>query len=503
MHLTVKDQLRRLIKSMTKSEKRNFKVYAQRAGGNKESKFIQLFDQIDAQDEADDEKLLHSIADGNSGNLSNIKRHLYQQVLISLRLLHINKQVDISIRQQIDFARIIYGKGHYLDALRILDKIKATAQDNNYDILLLEILDFQKMIEARHVTRSRQMKNKMDELVHESQSRSEINLHTSLQTNINIQIQGYYILHGHARNDRQNDEFTHFWETVRTRAVGYPPAPPTFFERINRFQASMWRYYIKLELENALSVALDAYNLFRIESEMPIHDPDLFVRTCYYANAFAYLLGDQKELETSYRNLSAFTKSQESSFNDNSKLIVFVYQELSYINLLIQQKKWKIADAYCLQMRTKNRPLFARLPDHRVNLFRYKFAAIAFAAGNFEQTEKDLQLIMNAQPLLLREDLLINTRLLLAMTYYETNDFYLADYAITNLQRIIRRNKFAGQVHSLTASALKQLIKSHQQDQKEIFQQLHEALTALTGDPYERKLLRFIDVAYWVETKLA
>lgn len=502
MHLTIKDQLRRLIKSMTKSEKRNFKVYAQRVESNKDSKFVQLFDLIDAQEESDDAQLVEEVADGNSTNLSNIKRHLYQQLLISLRLLHINKQTDISIRQQIDFARILYGKGHYLDALRILDKIKGTAKENNYDILLLEILEFQKLIEARHVTLSRQIKNKMDELVRDSQKLSEINLHTSLQANINIQIQGYYILNGHARTEQQKSQFANFWEAVRARVNDYPPAPATFFERINRFQASMWRNYIRLDFDEALTAAQNSYNLFRLESEMPIHDPDLFVRCCYYVNAFAYLQGDLAELKTSYRNLAAFTSSQKDSFNDNSQLILFVYEQLSYINLLIHEQKWAEADSYCKKMRTKNRLLFNQLPDHRVNLFRYKFAAIAFAAGNFEQTEKDLQLIMNAQPTLLREDLLINTRLLLVMTYYETGDFYLADYALTNLQRIIRRNKFAGQVHTITIAGLRQLIRGQADEHKDIFLRLRKELTPLLNDAYERKLFRFIDVLHWVNGKL-
>jgi len=164
MPTAIKHQLFRLIKSLTKAEKRNFKLFATRAGATPDNKFIRLFDVIDKSKQPDDELLLKRIGI-TSGKLSNLKRHLYQQVLTSLRLIYISKEIDIELREQIDFTRILYGKGHYLDALRLLERAKDIAVKHNQDILHLEILEFQKLIEARHVTLSRQVSNKMELLL--------------------------------------------------------------------------------------------------------------------------------------------------------------------------------------------------------------------------------------------------------------------------------------------------------------------------------------------------
>ena len=110
----------RLVKSLTKAEKRNFKLYATRAGATTDSKFIQLFDLLDRLDEANDGVITKRLR-LTPGKYSNLKRHLYQQVLTSLRLIFINKEVDIELREQIDFSHILYGKGLYLDALRSLE----------------------------------------------------------------------------------------------------------------------------------------------------------------------------------------------------------------------------------------------------------------------------------------------------------------------------------------------------------------------------------------------
>ena len=50
------DNLFRLIKTMTKSEKRSFKLYVNRIGGTETAKFIQLFDVLDKQKAYDEGK---------------------------------------------------------------------------------------------------------------------------------------------------------------------------------------------------------------------------------------------------------------------------------------------------------------------------------------------------------------------------------------------------------------------------------------------------------------
>ena len=86
--------------------------------------------------------------------LPNIKAHLYGELLIALRLLYSEKNTEIQIRDQIDFARILYNRGLILQALKILEKVKVTAKSNSHFILMQDILQFEKDIESRHITRS-------------------------------------------------------------------------------------------------------------------------------------------------------------------------------------------------------------------------------------------------------------------------------------------------------------------------------------------------------------
>ena len=84
-----------LIRSMSKAEKRNFKLYATRLSGNQEAKFISLFDCMDALDEYDETKILQRCPIKKE-QLPNMKAHLYKQILVSIRLLDAQRTVPTS-----------------------------------------------------------------------------------------------------------------------------------------------------------------------------------------------------------------------------------------------------------------------------------------------------------------------------------------------------------------------------------------------------------------------
>ena len=76
---------------MTKSEKRSFKLYANRTQSTTSTKFIDLFDILDKLKVYDDAAIYKKAEGLSPSQLSNTKRHLYKQILVSLRLIHIQK----------------------------------------------------------------------------------------------------------------------------------------------------------------------------------------------------------------------------------------------------------------------------------------------------------------------------------------------------------------------------------------------------------------------------
>src|SRR6201992_3391383 len=159
------DALFQLIKSLEKSEKRNFKLYMTRNSSSEELKSIQLFDALDKMDEYDEAQLLNKNKNLRKQQLSNARAHLYREILASLRLIRQEENIDIQLHEQLDFARILYNKGLYLQSLRTLDKIKENARMHHQETFMLEVLFFEKTIEALHITR--RMHDRADQLAAE------------------------------------------------------------------------------------------------------------------------------------------------------------------------------------------------------------------------------------------------------------------------------------------------------------------------------------------------
>ena len=155
-----------LIKTLSKAEKRHFQLYLNKNKSKEDVLFVQLFNALDKMKVNDDEQILKKVPGIKRQQLSNLRSHLYKQLLTSLRLLYKQKDAVIDLREQLDYARVLYDKGLYNQSLKILTKIKSQAQEKQELMLCHEIIEFEKLIESRHITRS--LENRAEELSEES-----------------------------------------------------------------------------------------------------------------------------------------------------------------------------------------------------------------------------------------------------------------------------------------------------------------------------------------------
>ena len=130
-----------LVKLMSKAEKRNFKLYATRLDSNGEAKFIQLFNCLDTLEQYDEAKVLALCPEISKQQLPNLKAHLYKQILTSLRLLNVQHSTSLQIREQIDFVKILFDKGLYTEAQKVLERVEIKAKETEQWSALLDIVD--------------------------------------------------------------------------------------------------------------------------------------------------------------------------------------------------------------------------------------------------------------------------------------------------------------------------------------------------------------------------
>lgn len=496
-----RNQLSRLIHSLNKGEKRNFKLYVKRGGKSGSANFVRLFDLLDRVNCPNDEQLRTRLGVSASA-LVGLKHRLYQEVLSSLRLIHVRKEIDIELREQLDFTRILYGKGHYLDALRTLERARVKALQHSQDLLHLEILEFQKLIEARHVTLSRQVKNKMEELLNDSERRCYSVLDTSGLFSLNIQIHGHYINHGHGRTPQQRAANQRYWNELQPERVDRITSPTTFTQKANRQQAMMWFRYIQLDFSTALAAAEAAYNLFSIEPRQRVMDPDLYLRCLYYSAMLAYLNEDVTLLDRRTELITAFITDKDIRLNANSQRIGRTYSWLAAFNGHFLSGRYapalKLARTVTAELRLHSAP-GGGINDQRRGLFLYKIAAAHFLNGDPTTALDFLNEIINMRSTLFRDDLLINTRLLHLLCHYELNNRSLLEYHLTALRRLLRRSRESARVHELIVVTLGRLLATPQAEYQPILRAARETTAYLRRDPFERKAMLYLDLGRWLD----
>ena len=119
-----------LIKSLSGSEKRYFKLYATGNRADKNSKYLLLFDAIDLQETFDDEALKQEVYQGapiRSRKYSELKAYLYDLILKALQGYDEKTSVDFKIKGMLQNVRVLYKRSFYDDCKDLLPKIKKLA----------------------------------------------------------------------------------------------------------------------------------------------------------------------------------------------------------------------------------------------------------------------------------------------------------------------------------------------------------------------------------------
>ena len=138
-----------LIKSLTKSEKRQFKLFASRQRGAEKNRYVELFDAVDKQQEYDEELLIRQNPWLEDVNFRSMKSYLYELTIRSLWSSSVDRNSIAQVQYLIDKVALLSYKELYSQAARVLAKVKKIAMERQYRVRLLAILDWESRLNER------------------------------------------------------------------------------------------------------------------------------------------------------------------------------------------------------------------------------------------------------------------------------------------------------------------------------------------------------------------
>jgi len=490
------DYLYQLIKSLSKSEKRSFKIYATRSS-SKDAKFIKLFDAIDQQDEYNEQQITERIKDIKKTQLSNLKAHLYKQILTSLRLIHINHNIDIELREEIDHARILYDKGLYKQSLRILDRAKQLARQNHRTTLTAEILGFEKIIESQYITRS--LKNRADQLIDQSEEviHSLDNYHAL--SNLSLRLYGIYIKAGHVRSEKDYELTKSFFKDalkkIKTDDIG-------FFEELHLYVSYAWYSLIVQDFLLQYRYGQKWVDLFQGNPKLLQLEPIWYLKGLHVLLEALFVLGHFEKHEIVKKQLDDFLADPPARRNENLETLGFIYLYTAKINTHFISGTFDEGLELVPELQQKIDTFGKQIDPHRIIVFYYKIACLYFGAGDNNNAIRYLNKIINYPDPHLREDIHCFTRILNLIAHYELGNQTHVEYQVRSTYRFLRKMNDLNLVQQEVLSFLKRLNGMNPQTITGEFQTLRDRLLKINEQPFQKRPFLYLDIISWLESKI-
>jgi hypothetical protein len=490
------DALFQLVKSLEKSEKRNFKLYVKRNSSSEELKIIQLFDALDKLNDYDEEQILKKNKSIKKQQLSNMKAHLYKQILSSLRLIKDENNIDIQLHEQMDYARILFNKGLYLQSLKVLDKMKEMAKSNSQFTYLQQALFFEKKIEGLFITRS--MREKADELSRES---DEVNCQLSIVnklSNLSLQLYGWYITHGHARSTKEVEELKRFLEDNLPAEAKNVQG---FYERLYLYQSYCWYAFIRQDFLQYYRHTQKWVDLFEEYPNMYDLETAHYIKGVHNLMGAHFDLRNAKKLKEAIQEFEKFSHRKVVKQNDINHILVFVYLTTARINSHFLEGTFSDGLKLVPYIEEKLKEYELYLDRHRVLVFYYKIASLYFGAGKNENAIEYLSKIINWK-VDLRTDLQCYARLLHLIAHYELGNFDLLEYLTKSVYRFMAKMESLSAVEEEMFHFLRRSFRVNAHALKPEFEKLLEKLRRYENNPLETRAFSYLDVISWLESKI-
>ena len=491
-----KDNLFSLVKSLTKSEKRQFKLYVGRLGVNADSKFLNLFNLLDKA------KTYNEAAIVKSGivkkqQLANVKAHLYKQILISLKLNPSHQNIRSQIREQLDFASILYHKGLYKQSLKILDKAKELAIANEEKNIAFEIVELEKIIESQYITRS--ISSRADELALQAKDLSSQNVIASKLSNLSLQLYSTILKTGYVKNEEESQMVTKYFNNrlpkVKIEKLG-------FREKLWLYKAYLWYSFLMQDFLNCYKYASKWVNLFYENPSMINLNPVFFLKGNNYLLESLFFIGNKPKFVRKLEHFKAIVNSPKFAKDENVSTLVFLYTNFHSINQHFIDGSFEEGLKLIPIIEKELVHYKDRTDPHHKMIFYYKFASLHFGAGNNKECIKYLDKIISNKTLSMREDLLCFSRVLNLVAHYEAGlDYHLETLLRSTYKFLIKMNDLH-EVQKEMIKFIRGLQDIYPHDLKNAFKELHKTLKTYEDHPFERRAFLYLDIISWLESKI-
>ena len=500
MSKRISSSLHELIQSMSKSEKRYFKVFSSRHTIGEENNYIRIFDYIEQLEEYNEE-LLFEYFEGEAflNKFSITKNRLYESILKALDAYHANSSVDAQIFRLIHGAEILYKKSLYNHAHKQLISAEKLAIKHEKHILQVEInKQLKKIIESKGHS---QTVSKEVQSIFETNKKliDTISYYTTLW-----QLKGELFAHINTKGQARSKEDIKNYVEIKAKLdqLGKPEAPS--FENTYLYNHVMSAYFFAIN-EKAESLTYLEINLtlYKNNPNKIQHEPNIYFSILTNIIHLKSQVGDYKTALIHLNELKTFPDKYKIDLNEDLAIKLFSSKYSLKLMLYTNQGEFEKAAELASIIEEGLRLYTDKITLTRKAYLAFKLAVAFFGLGDYHTSLKWLNQILNDNRLDEKEDLLAFAQILNLLVHLELKNERLLPYALKSTQRFLKKRNRTYQFETIFLKYISKIAKSTDRFEEElILKSVQKELDEIKKDPLESIALDYFDFSAWIEAKL-
>jgi hypothetical protein len=491
-------ELYKLIKSLTKSEKRFFKLSSALQSGEKN--YLKIFDFIEKQEQYNEEELKDYFSEETFvKHLPSEKNHLYRLILKSLRVYYSEQSASSVLKQELKNVEILYNKALYKECEKFVQRAKNLAIQHEEFYYWYELISWEKrLLEAAF--EDGEFSRNLDEIVEEEELVIAKLRNLAEYQVVYSKINKIFRSGGFTRNEEERKivEDIADYHLIKGKNTALST------------RASSMCYYIKGLCAATNRNYEDSFQFFNRTKDIldnnPLIKEDLgqrYVLTLWHL--FRCYLDNKQftEAEAVIDEIRALEgKKGFNSIDIFLRITTIAYNgEFSLRHAMGDfEKSNKLAE----EVRNHIKAYGDKIAKEQMILFNYNQAYSFFGIGEYKKALVSLNEVLNDNEQKLRQDVYSFARIFNLIIHLELENYDFLEYVIKSTNRYLSKHDRDYEIENIVIKHLRKLSKTINSSQRnEVLVKMKQEVAEMMKDQQERVIIDYFHLPAWIDSKLA
>ncbi len=485
-----------LIKSLTQTEKRYFKIHASRHVLGKSNNYVRLFNAIEEQDAYDEKKIKNIFKEENFVNHFHLaKRYLHRLIKKSLINYHAESTIDAELKDNLRYLEVLFKKGLYEQCEKIIKESLKKANKYDKTQSALELLAWE--MELMSVYSFKEEVSKHSHRIFNESVRL-MDIHKNFLEYKEKEIEASNVLNrtGFARTKADIEKYN---AILNLPFFKKSPNAKSFRSNYIFYGVNSICNYMCNKYANATLFAVELIEYLEKNRHQLAETPLLFVNALhsqiYYQIHFKNY---NKALITIQKLRSINTSSQEINHE--------IFYTANNLEIQVYLSTGKYDQGILLAEKIQNtfeQPYFSKLNEKNSGVLYGSLAKLYLGVARYDKAGYYLNKIFTELKNI-RSDVTCILQLLRLIIHYEMGKKDLIEYSVKSTYRYLyKRNRLYKFENTFLNFIRKEIPKMISRDQEiKAFKKLKKNLVLILKDPYEANILKFFDFIGWLNSKI-